>query len=73
LIATGFPQTEETLDQAEGANELQATLVDQTSLDLPPFLRHHPAARRRLKGDGPSPMARPAAPVEPSKVKQVAD
>jgi cell division protein FtsZ len=73
LIATGFPQ-DETSEHNEGASDLQATLVDQTSLDLPPFLRHHPAARRRLKGEGPSPMARPAqAPAEPAKVKQVAD
>ncbi|MBI4218963.1 MAG: hypothetical protein HY682_02390, partial [Chloroflexi bacterium] len=79
LIATGFPQAENISDLIDGtAKDLQVTLVDQTSLDLPPFLRHHPAARRRLKGEGPSPMGRPAPipaqPVaEPAKVKQVAD
>lgn len=71
LIASGFPQLENTSDQVEGSSaDLQT--IDQTSLDLPPFLRHHPAARRRLKGEGPSPMNRPA-PVEPPRVKQVAD
>lgn len=44
LIATGFPVADETgRDKVEAARE---AMSDEGSLEVPPFLRHHPAARR---------------------------
>ena len=48
IIATGFPSAD---DNAQRAQELGESLdaMDTEELDIPPFLRHHPAARRRLR------------------------
>ena len=46
VIATGFPVEDEVL---ETASIVQAEVeMDAEALAIPPFLRHHPAARRRI-------------------------
>ena len=48
IIATGFPSSE---DAAAREREMADKLgsMDAEQLDIPPFLRHHPSARRRLR------------------------
>ena len=46
IIATGFPDESGSISLA-GAETVSA---DSADLDIPPFLRHHPAARRRMRG-----------------------
>ncbi len=48
IIATGFPSSE---DAAARDREMAEQLGSMASeeLDIPPFLRHHPSARRRLR------------------------
>jgi len=48
IIATGFPSAEASAEkEAAVAAALSEVLSDEDALDLPPFLRHHRAARRR--------------------------
>ncbi len=64
LIATGFPVTgEEAQDRSASARE---ALASEDALEIPPFLRHHPAARRMAStrsvtgypSPAPTPMSR---------------
>lgn len=45
IIATGFPAAE--LNMLSDIDDVVE--VDEADLDIPPFLRHHPAARRRMR------------------------
>ncbi len=48
VIATGFPPAEAWVEkEKEDRTALRDVLGDQSSMDIPPFLRSHPAARRR--------------------------
>lgn len=48
VIATGFPSAEDSARQQQELNEaIDSMSADE--LDIPPFLRHHPSARRRLR------------------------
>jgi cell division protein FtsZ len=47
IIATGFPVAGE--QEEEEAALARAALEDPASMAIPPFLRHHPAARRRYR------------------------
>ncbi|MDA1279320.1 MAG: cell division protein FtsZ [Chloroflexi bacterium] len=48
IIATGFPSAEASAEKdAAVAEALGAVLGNEDALDIPPFLRHHRAARRR--------------------------
>jgi len=50
VIATGFPSADASPEKdAEAVEELKKIIGDDEALDIPPFLRHHPAARRRLR------------------------
>ena len=50
VIATGFPSADASPEKdAEADEELKKIIGDDEALDIPPFLRHHPAARRRLR------------------------
>ena len=49
IIATGFPSAEANAErEQEQQDSLRDIIDDEESLALPPFLRHHRAARRRL-------------------------
>ena len=49
IIATGFPGSEDITggSDQDANNLLLEALGDEESLDIPPFLRQHPGARRR--------------------------
>ncbi|MBO04978.1 MAG: hypothetical protein CL731_08200, partial [Chloroflexi bacterium] len=48
IIATGFPSAEASQEkEAAVSAALNDVLGDEEALDLPPFLRHHRAARSR--------------------------
>ena len=48
IIATGFPNAEASAEkEAAVTAALSEILSDEEAIDLPPFLRHHRAARRR--------------------------
>ena len=49
VIATGFPVEEEEVIEPETPGEpVPVRELDAETLAIPPFLRHHPAARRRI-------------------------
>ena len=50
IIATGFPVAAEI--QEEGEAVARKALEDPASMAIPPFLRHHPAARKRYRKGG---------------------
>ena len=50
VIATGFPVAGEI--EEEAAAVAKAALEDPATMAIPPFLRHHPAARRRYRHGG---------------------
>jgi cell division protein FtsZ len=50
LIATGFPVAAEV--EEEAASVARKALDDPASMAIPPFLRHHPAARTRYRNGG---------------------
>ncbi|MBI2872322.1 MAG: cell division protein FtsZ [Chloroflexi bacterium] len=54
IIATGFPSAESSLLADDSVSALLSDVglssSEETDLDLPPFLRRHPAARRRGRG-----------------------
>ncbi len=48
LIATGFPSDEVNLEREEEAKAVLSEIIeDEEKMSMPPFLRHHPSARRR--------------------------
>ena len=47
IIATGFPADDGSISLANA----ETVSADAGDLDIPPFLRHHPAARRRVRGN----------------------
>ncbi|HIK98378.1 MAG TPA: hypothetical protein EYG13_02380, partial [Dehalococcoidia bacterium] len=47
IIATGFPAGDGSINMADA----EAMTAEVGDLDIPPFLRHHPAARRRVRGN----------------------
>ena len=48
LIATGFPSDELNTEREEEAKAALSEIInDEERMSLPPFLRHHPSARRR--------------------------
>ncbi|MCH7906337.1 MAG: cell division protein FtsZ [Chloroflexi bacterium] len=47
IIATGFPSE----DGSINLTDAELVTPDAADLDIPPFLRHHPAARRRMRGN----------------------
>ncbi|MDP6823610.1 MAG: cell division protein FtsZ [Dehalococcoidia bacterium] len=47
IIATGFPAEDGSISLADA----DTVSADASDLDIPPFLRHHPAARRRVRGN----------------------
>ena len=50
LIATGFPSDELNLEREEQAKAALSEIIDdEERMSLPPFLRHHPSARRRSR------------------------
>jgi len=50
VIATGFPGTEATAEKERQLQQaLKGVLGDEDALDVPPFLRHHPSSRRRMR------------------------
>jgi cell division protein FtsZ len=71
LIATGFPvATEESRDRAAEAKQ---AVSDEDALAIPPFLRHHPSARRSVVRPPVSAPSQPAAVPPPApKVVPVA-
>ena len=50
IIATGFPVAGEIQKEAESIARM--ALEDPASMAIPPFLRHHPAARTRYRNGG---------------------
>ncbi|MBP38660.1 MAG: cell division protein FtsZ [Dehalococcoidia bacterium] len=50
IIATGFPVAGEIEEEAESI--ARKALEDPASMAIPPFLRHHPAARARYRNGG---------------------
>ena len=50
IIATGFPVAGEIEEEAEAV--ARQALDDPASMAIPPFLRHHPAARTRYRNGG---------------------
>jgi cell division protein FtsZ len=50
IIATGFPVAGEVQEEAESV--ARKALEDPASMAIPPFLRHHPAARTRYRNGG---------------------
>ena len=50
IIATGFPVAGEIEEEAE--TRARKALEDPASMAIPPFLRHHPAARTRYRNGG---------------------
>ena len=48
IIATGFPSSEDAASQEREVSEQLGSMASE-ELDIPPFLRHHPSARRRLR------------------------
>ena len=50
IIATGFPQAEGSMFQDERVSQLlMEALGEKEDLDMPPFLRRHPATRSRAR------------------------
>ena len=50
LIATGFPSDEVNLEREEQAKAALSEIIeDDEKMSMPPFLRHHPSARRRSR------------------------
>ena len=50
LIATGFPSDEINLEREEQAKAALSEIIeDEEKMSMPPFLRHHPSARRRSR------------------------
>jgi len=47
IIATGFSAEDGSINMADA----EAMTTEVGDLDIPPFLRHHPAARRRVRGN----------------------
>lgn len=47
IIATGFSAEDGSISMADA----EAMTAEVGDLDIPPFLRHHPAARRRVRGN----------------------
>jgi cell division protein FtsZ len=50
IIATGFPVAGEIEEESESV--ARKALEDPASMAIPPFLRHHPAARTRYRNGG---------------------
>ncbi len=48
VIATGFPLEEE--GEGDSAARAVTAMREEQMMSVPPFLRHHPSARRRLRG-----------------------
>jgi cell division protein FtsZ len=68
LIATGFPVAGEI--EEEAASVARKALEDPGSMAIPPFLRHHPAARTRYRNGG---MYRDAKESQPEETPVMAD
>ena len=68
IIATGFPVAAEI--EEEASTVARKALEDPASMAIPPFLRHHPAARRRYRNGG---MYRDTEQVQPEEVAVSAD
>ncbi|MSQ08694.1 MAG: cell division protein FtsZ [Dehalococcoidia bacterium] len=52
LIATGFPSAQSVPHEDAMKAALSEALTNEETLDLPPFLRHNPAAARRRMANG---------------------
>ena len=68
IIATGFPVAAEI--QEEAASVARKALQDPASMAIPPFLRHHPAARKRYRNGG---MYRAAEEAQPEETPVLVD
>jgi cell division protein FtsZ len=68
IIATGFPVAGEI--QEEAASIARMALEDPASIAIPPFLRHHPAARTRYRNGG---MYRETEQAQPEETPIMAD
>jgi cell division protein FtsZ len=68
IIATGFPVAAEIQEEADSV--ARKALEDPASMAIPPFLRHHPAARKRYRNGG---MYRDAEDAQPEETPVLAD
>ena len=68
IIATGFPVAAEIQEQTDSI--ARKALEDPASMAIPPFLRHHPAARKRYRNGG---MYRDAEESQPEETPVLAD
>ncbi|HIN16147.1 MAG TPA: cell division protein FtsZ [Dehalococcoidia bacterium] len=68
IIATGFPVAAEIQEQTDSV--ARKALEDPASMAIPPFLRHHPAARKRYRNCG---MYRDAEEAQPEETPVLAD
>jgi len=68
IIATGFPVASEIEEEAESV--ARKALEDPASMAIPPFLRHHPAARTRYRNGG---MYRESAETQREETAVMAD
>ena len=68
IIATGFPVAAEIQEEADSV--ARKALEDPASMAIPPFLRHHPAARKRYRNGG---MYRDAEESQPEETPVLAD
>ena len=68
IIATGFPVAAEIQEQTDSI--ARKALEDPASMAIPPFLRHHPAARKRYRNGG---MYRDAEEAQPEETPVLAD